>query len=136
MTATHLRTPGRLELALLDVLWRDAPATSHAARERLPREKRPTNNTALAVLRRMEARGWLARERVSRSYAYRDVVDPAATRRRTLQDLLARLFEDSPEGRASIRRGLPALHTPAQAHVPGRPASRGGRRGRSPVRYT
>ncbi|MBI4879224.1 MAG: BlaI/MecI/CopY family transcriptional regulator [Planctomycetes bacterium] len=92
-----VHAPGRLELALLEVLWRDGPATAQQARERLHGRKKPTSSTVLTVLRRMEAKGWLTREKVSRSHVYLAAVDRDSIRRRTLKDLLARLFDDSPE---------------------------------------
>ncbi len=92
-----VHTPGRLELALLEVLWQGGPATAQEARERLRGKGRPTPSTVLTVLRRMEAKGMLAREKVSRSHVYRAVVDRVSIRRRTLRDLLAHLFDDSPE---------------------------------------
>lgn len=90
------RGPGQLELALLDALWEQGPATAHAVRERLPEESRSSYNTVLTVLRRMESKGMLRRSKVSRSHVYEAVVEREAMRRNLVRDLLAKLFDGSP----------------------------------------
>ena len=91
-----VRTPGRLELAILDVLWDEGPSTARQVLEQLSAEPKPAYNTVLTVLRRMEQKEMLKREKVSHSHVYAAAIDRNALRSGLLRDLLARLFDDSP----------------------------------------
>jgi len=90
------RTPGHLELAILDVLWDEGPKTAREVLERLSADPKPAYNTVLTVLRRMEQKRMLRREKVSHSHVYEAAVDRNSLRSGLLRDLLSRLFDDSP----------------------------------------
>lgn len=84
------------EARVMAVLWRRRTATVADVVEAL-RAKRPVSySTAQTMLRILEAKGYVAHEKVARAFLYRPLVDERAARRRAWRHLVGRLFEGSP----------------------------------------
>ncbi len=90
------RTPGELEMAILDVLWRRGAGTAHDVRDELAAERSLAYSTVLTVMRRMEEKGMLSRRKESRRHVYEPAVDRTSIRSSSVRDLLRRCFGDSP----------------------------------------
>lgn len=90
------RTPGELEMAILDVLWRQGAGTAHDVRDELAARRPLAYSTVLTVMRRMEEKGMLTRRKESRRHVYEPAVDRASIRTSSLRDLLKRCFGGSP----------------------------------------
>lgn len=85
------------ELDVMAALWKLGQATASQLRESL-QEKRPLAHTSVCtLLKRLEARGVVTREKgpVGKAFVYRPAVKPTGTRRRLLTDLVDRLFGGS-----------------------------------------
>ncbi len=92
----NTRSPGPLEMAILEILWRQGASTARAVHDALSRERTLAYSTVLTVLRRMEAKGTLSRRKVSRSHVYEARTDKSSYRMSSVSDLLARFFSGSP----------------------------------------
>jgi BlaI family penicillinase repressor len=78
------------------VLWQSQTATVGDVVAALAK-KRPVNySTVQTILRILEAKGYVAHDKVSRAFIYRPLVDERQARRRALKHLVARLFNGSP----------------------------------------
>lgn len=83
------------EARVMAVLWQRRTATVADVVSAL--KKRPvTYSTVQTILRILEAKGYVAHEKVERAFVYRAVVDQAQARRRALRHLVGRLFDGSP----------------------------------------
>jgi len=96
VSAKPQRSPGELELAILDVLWRLGPSTPRQVLDELSAKRELAYSTVLTVLRRLEAKRLARRRRVGRGHVYRAAVAAPAVRRRSVKELLGRFFEGSP----------------------------------------
>ena len=79
-------------MAILEVLWGRGPSTAREVHEQLQESREIAYSTVLTVLRRLEERGQLTREKVSRSHVYQAAVAATDLRRRSLTDLVSRFF--------------------------------------------
>ncbi|SEH86630.1 MULTISPECIES: BlaI/MecI/CopY family transcriptional regulator [unclassified Leifsonia] len=86
---------GELERAVMDALWDgDAPITAGELRDRLTAAragKAPALTTILTVLSRLEAKGFVARDRDARPHLY----SAALTRAGHVADLMREVLESS-----------------------------------------
>ncbi len=87
---------GRLEAQIMNVVWRRGTATVHDVRDALGRGKKPAYSTILTMMRKLEAKGFLAHEVEDRTYVYRAAIDQQRVRRSVIGDLVQRLFDGSP----------------------------------------
>ena len=60
------------------------------------KERPVTYSTVQTILRILEAKGYVAHDKVARAFVYRPLVDQRQARRRALNLLVARLFNNSP----------------------------------------
>jgi predicted transcriptional regulator len=77
----------------MQVLWDQGPATVAEVRERLAAPLAYT--TVLTVLRKLEAKGYVARDEVGRAHRYRPAVDRDVARTSALRALARKLFNGS-----------------------------------------
>lgn len=85
----------RLELKLMQVIWRQGPSNVGAVAEQLsPGLAYTTVQTMLNIL---ERKGHLARKLQGRAYVYSAKISEATTLRRAVRDLVDRMFAGSPE---------------------------------------
>lgn len=87
---------GRLELQIMNVVWKMGRATVHDIKETLGKGRKPAYTTIATMLRHIEAKGYIAHDVDHRTYVYRPTVSQADARKRILGDILDRLFEGSP----------------------------------------
>ena len=86
---------GRLELQMMDVVWRRGKATVHQVRDTLGGRKR-AYSTVLTMMRKLEAKGYLEHEMDGRTYVYSPTISREEVRQGIIGDVLDRVFEGSP----------------------------------------
>lgn len=86
---------GRLELQIMNVVWSSGKATVHEVRDELSKGRKPAYSTVLTMMRKLEAKGYLAHEVDDRTYVYEPCISRRAVRQGLLADLVDRLFEGS-----------------------------------------
>lgn len=66
-----MRSFGELEARVMSAIWRHAePVSVRVVVDDLANERAVAYTTAITVIERLRAKGWLARERAGRSYLY------------------------------------------------------------------
>ncbi len=84
------------ELAMLDVLWKEGPSTIRQITERLyPKGKFSQYATVQSLLQRLEAKGYVARDRSAYVHVFRAKVRRSAIIGHRLQDVADKLCEGS-----------------------------------------
>lgn len=83
-------TPQQVEM--LEILWSLGQATVAEVRDLLPRGEALARTTVTTVLSRMEAYGWVSRERVGREFIYRAEVIRPQVRAAHVRGILQSLF--------------------------------------------
>jgi predicted transcriptional regulator len=86
-----------LELEVMKVLWEIAPAPVQVVQARLSRERPLAYNTVQTVLGILHRKGRVRRQLVGRAYHYAPAVTRLQAARQAVGDLVARLFDGSPE---------------------------------------
>lgn len=61
---------GSLQLAVMEVLWRNTEGTVQAVRDALKGDKTPAYTTILSVLQKLEKAGWVEHRSEGRTYVY------------------------------------------------------------------
>ena len=84
------------EARVMTVLWRRHPATVGDIVDGLKKKPGATYSTVQTILRILEAKGYVAHDKVTRAFVYRPLVDERQARRRALRHLASRLFNGSP----------------------------------------
>jgi BlaI family transcriptional regulator, penicillinase repressor len=87
---------GRLELQIMNVVWKMGKATVHDVKEALGTGRKPAYSTILTMMRKIEAKGYLAHDIENRTFIYRPAISQKDVRHSLLGDILDRLFEGSP----------------------------------------
>lgn len=87
---------GKLELQILNVVWEKGRATVHDVKEALGKGRKPAYTTILAMMRKMDSKGYLEHDVEGRTFVYRSAVSQKDVRYSVLSDILDRLFEGSP----------------------------------------
>jgi len=87
--------PTDAELAILQVLWEQGPATVRQVHDVLSRDRAFAYTTTLKFLQIMTAKGLVLREDQGRHHLYRARQGQAKTQRRLIRDLLDRAFRGS-----------------------------------------
>ena len=80
----------RLELKIMEALWKHGAASVREIQESLPEKGRPAHNTVQTILTRMEAKKAVRRaKKISNAYIYEPVITRGATQRLLVDELLA-----------------------------------------------
>jgi BlaI family penicillinase repressor len=80
----------RLELRIMEALWKHGAASVREIQESLPEKGRPTHNTVQTMLTRLEAKKAVHRaKKISNAHIYEPVVTRGATQRLLVDELLA-----------------------------------------------
>jgi BlaI family transcriptional regulator, penicillinase repressor len=87
---------GRLELRIMTVVWEKSHATVHEVLEALSEGRPPAYSTILTMMRKLEAKGYLAHNVEDRTFVYRPTISQRDVRHGVLGDILDRLFDGSP----------------------------------------
>lgn len=89
--------PPPMELQCLKVLWTLGEGNVRAVQEALAPQHRLAYTTVMTLLERLTKKGGLSRRKAGRSFIYKPLLDRDTMRRRAVSDLMANLFEGSPE---------------------------------------
>jgi BlaI family transcriptional regulator, penicillinase repressor len=87
---------GRMELAIMNVVWSRGRATVQEVKDSFAYDKPVAYSTVLTMMRKLETKGYLKHEVADRTYVYLPTLSRADVRKGLLGDLLDRLFEGSP----------------------------------------
>jgi BlaI family penicillinase repressor len=80
----------RLELKIMDALWKLGSSSVREIQENLPEKGRPAHNTVQTMLTRLEAKNAVRRvKKISNAHIYEAVITRGATQRLLVDDLLA-----------------------------------------------
>ena len=93
------RTPTltEAELRVMKIIWRTGSASVSDVHLAMPSGNRLAYNTILTMMRILEHKGYLEREKSGRAHVYRPLISPGQARHRAVKHLLKSLFDDSPE---------------------------------------
>jgi len=87
---------GKLELEIMQVVWRLEQATVQEVKDALASRRERAYSTILTMMRNLEDKGYLRHEVDGRTYVYRPAIERGKVRRGLLGDLIERLFNGSP----------------------------------------
>jgi predicted transcriptional regulator len=90
--------PTEAELAILQVLWQDGPATVRQVHERLNPRRETGYTTTLKLMQIMTEKGLLDRDERERTHVYRPRAARERTQRQLVGDLIDRGFGGSAQG--------------------------------------
>ena len=80
----------RLELKIMEALWRQGAASVREIQESLPEKGRPAHNTVQTILTRLEAKNAVRRaKKIGNAHIYEPLVTRDATQRLLVDELLA-----------------------------------------------
>ena len=80
----------RLELRIMEVLWRDGASSVREIQESLPDKGRPAHTTVLTILTRLETKAAVRRaKKIGNAHIYEAVITRSATQRLLVDELLA-----------------------------------------------
>jgi BlaI family transcriptional regulator, penicillinase repressor len=85
------------ELRIMNVVWDLGEATVNTVADTQRSSRRLAYNTILTMMRILEQKGYLRREKVGRAHIYRPAVDRSQARTRAIRHMLRSLFNNSPE---------------------------------------
>ena len=86
---SHIRL-SRLELRIMEVLWKCGTASVREIQEGLPEKGRPAHNTVQTILTRLEAKQAVRRaKKISNAHIYEPLITRGATQRLLVDELLA-----------------------------------------------
>jgi|SRR5579883_561549 len=92
---------GKVQLQIMQILWRDGEATARQITEELCARSPIAHSTVQTLLRKMEDKGAVAHEQKDRTFVYRPVYREVEVRESATQDLLSRVFNGSVYGLVS-----------------------------------
>lgn len=88
--------PTELELAILKILWRQAPQTVQQVRDLLASDGRElAHSSVITIMNIMVRKGLLAREKQGRAFEFTPLVAEADVGQGMLADLVDRVFDGS-----------------------------------------
>jgi BlaI family transcriptional regulator, penicillinase repressor len=97
MARRSLDRLGKLQQAVMDVVWQLGEATVVQVRGRLAtRKKTPAYTTVLTVLQKLEKAGWLDHREEGRTYVYRPIRSREEEGRQSLRQFIERVFAGDP----------------------------------------
>lgn len=80
----------RLELRIMEALWKHGSASVREIQESLPEKGRPAHNTVQTMLTRLEAKQAVRRaKKISNAHIYEPMITRGATQRLLVDELLA-----------------------------------------------
>jgi predicted transcriptional regulator len=84
------------EAQVMAVVWKLKTGSVGEVTSALGETRAVTYSTVQTILRILEAKGYVAHDKIARAFIYRPLVDEQQARRRALRHLVSRLFEGSP----------------------------------------
>jgi BlaI family penicillinase repressor len=96
MAKKTVRQPTKLELEILNILWKEHPATVGEVRETLAGQGRDLAYTSvMTMLTIMTRKGYLSRVKQKGSYLYTPILNEKSASQNLLRDIVERVFEGS-----------------------------------------
>lgn len=92
------------ERQIVDILYESGPLTSGEVCEKIPDQL--SGSAVRAMLKRLEDKGYVAREDSERGYLYSPAVPETAARKSALSEIVRVFFNGSPAGAASALLGM------------------------------
>ena len=92
---SHVIRMGRLELKIMEMVWRFGTATVHDVHKALEPTTPRAYSTILTMMRKLEAKGYLEHDVDDRTYVYRPTISQSDVRKSLLGDMLDRVFDGS-----------------------------------------
>ncbi len=92
---------GKVQLQIMQILWRDGEATARQITEELSGASSIAHSTVQTLLRKMEEKGAVAHTQDDRTFIYRPLYREAEVRTTATHDLLSRVFNGSVYGLVS-----------------------------------
>lgn len=89
---------GRVQLRIMQVLWKLDRATARQITDELNRESPIAHSTVQTLLRKIEAKGAVTYEKQGRQFIFRPLIRPEQVTRTATRDLINRVFDGSPAG--------------------------------------
>jgi BlaI family transcriptional regulator, penicillinase repressor len=89
---------GKVQLQIMQVLWREGRATARQITEALSREKPIAHSTVQTLLRKLEAKGAVTHELQDRTFVFLPLYQQSEVTETATRDLLTRLFNGSVSG--------------------------------------
>jgi BlaI family transcriptional regulator, penicillinase repressor len=89
---------GRVQLQIMEVLWRQGRATARQITEELCRAKPIAHSTVQTLLRKLEAKGVVTHDVEERTFIFRPVYQRSDITASATRDLLTRVFHGSVYG--------------------------------------
>ena len=86
---------GKLELEIMKVVWDRDKATVAEVQRSLSRNPPRAYNTILTMMRKLEAKGYLAHATEDRTFIYHATISQDNVRRSVLADIVDRVFDGS-----------------------------------------
>ena len=92
MSGKPLDQLGKLQRAVVEIVWELGEATVHQVRDRLGRAKPPAYTTILSAMQKLEKAGWLRHRADGRAYVYGPARSRAQAGAHSLRRLIDRAF--------------------------------------------
>jgi BlaI family transcriptional regulator, penicillinase repressor len=89
---------GKVQLQIMQILWRDGRATARQITEELAREKPVALSTVQTLLRKLETKGAITHEVQDRTFIFWPLYLQSEVTETATRDLLTRLFNGSVSG--------------------------------------
>lgn len=93
--------PGRVQLRIMRVLWKQGQATARQITEKLSKHQPIAHSTVQTLLRQLEEKGMVTHEAAERVFVFRPLVDQPDVVGHAAHDLLTRMFDGSVAGLVS-----------------------------------
>jgi BlaI family penicillinase repressor len=89
---------GKVQLQIMEVLWREGRATARRITDELSRAKPIAHSTVQTLLRKLEAKGVVTHAVEDRTFIFRPLYQPSDITASATRDLLSRVFHGSVYG--------------------------------------
>ena len=96
-----LPTFGRVQLKIMQVLWKRGKATARQITDDLSRKEKIAHSTVQTLLRKLEAKGAIAHQTKGRTFIFYPVVEKDRIITCATREFLRRMFAGSPYGLVS-----------------------------------
>jgi predicted transcriptional regulator len=93
MTKKLLDDLGKLQRAVLEIVWELGQASVHQVREQLCRRKKLAYTTVLSAMQKLEKAGWLKHRTQGKSYIYMPTLTRQAASASSARKFLERMFD-------------------------------------------
>lgn len=89
---------GKVQLRIMQILWRDGKATARRITEQLSQTQPIAHSTVQTLLRKLEAKGAVSHEQEERTFVFRPLYRQSDVKETAVHDVLTRLFDGSVYG--------------------------------------